>query len=53
MTRGRHDYCGRINDKLVIETERLLVAKAVAGSLAMMGHPIRRVRVPSLSANSN
>ena len=29
------------------------MAKAVAGSPAMMGHPIRRVRVPSLSANSN
>ena len=27
------------------------MAKAMAGSPATMGHPIRRVRVPSLSAN--
>jgi hypothetical protein len=33
--------------------ERSLVAKAVAGLPVMMGHPIRRVRVPSLSANFN
>lgn len=30
--------------------ERLLVAKAVVGSPVTMGYPIRRVRVPSLSA---
>jgi hypothetical protein len=30
--------------------ERSLVAKAVAGSPVTMGYPIRRVRVPSLSA---
>ena len=28
------------------------MAKAMAGSPVTMGHPIRRVRVPSLSANS-
>jgi hypothetical protein len=31
--------------------ERLLVAKAPVGSLTVMVNPIRRVRVPSLSAN--
>lgn len=41
------------NDKLVVAMERSLVAKALAGSPATMGHPIRRVRVPSLSANFN
>ena len=38
---------------LVITMERSLVAKAVVGSPVTMGHPIRRVRVPSLSANLN
>ena len=32
--------------------ERSLVAKTLAGSPATMGYPIRRVRVPPLSANS-
>jgi len=53
LTMGRHVSRGRTNDKLVIAMERLLVAKAVAGSPDTMGHPIRRVRVPSLSANFN
>ena len=44
---------GKINPKGVVAMERSLVAKAVAGSPATMGHPIRRVRVPSLSANFN
>ena len=36
----------------VAAMERSLVAKAVVGSPATMGNPIRRVRVPSLSATS-
>ena len=37
------------NADLVV-MERSLVAKAVVGSPVTMGYPIRRVRVPSLSA---
>jgi hypothetical protein len=42
----------RVTKSFVAAMERSLAAKAMAGSPVTMGHPIRRVRVPSLSANS-